>query len=94
MRSDRIKSFALSLPQTAAVSQWGGLVFKVAGKVFIILGLDGDLPDGISLKCTPEEFDSLVKRAGFGLASAVRPGHCWDHGDQQNRRHAAQGSPP
>ena len=65
MRLVRLKSFALSLPQTTTVSQWGCLVFKVAGKVFIILSLDGALPDGISLKCTPEEFDALTERDGF-----------------------------
>jgi len=64
MRLVRLKSFALSLPQTTTVSQWGCLVFKVAGKVFIILSLDGALPDGISLKCTPEEFDALTERDG------------------------------
>ena len=65
MRLDRIRSYALSLPQTTVVSQWGGLVFKVAGKVFIILSLDGTLEDGISLKCTPEEFSLLTERDGF-----------------------------
>ena len=37
----------------------------ISGKVFIILSLDGALPDGISLKCTPEEFDALTERDGF-----------------------------
>jgi predicted DNA-binding protein (MmcQ/YjbR family) len=65
MRLARLKAFALSLPQTTLIHQWGGLVFKVAGKVFIILSVDGDIPDGISLKCTPEEFDELVENDGF-----------------------------
>src|SRR5689334_12815196 len=65
MRLARLKSFALALPQTTVINQWGGLVFKVAGKVFIILPLDGELPEGISLKCLPEEFDELVQRDGI-----------------------------
>lgn len=27
--------------------------------------MDNSLPDGISLKCTPEEFDALTARDGF-----------------------------
>lgn len=65
MRLPRLKSFALALPQATVINQWGGLVFKVAGKVFIILSLDGELPDGLSLKCRPEDFDQLVARDGF-----------------------------
>lgn len=65
MRLARLKTFALALPQTTLINQWGCLVFKVAGKVFIILSMDGDLPDGISLKCRPEEFDELVQQDGF-----------------------------
>lgn len=65
MRLDRLKSFALGLPRTTVIEQWGGLVFKVAGKVFIILSMDDALPGGISLKCAPEEFDALVVRDGF-----------------------------
>jgi predicted DNA-binding protein (MmcQ/YjbR family) len=65
MRLARIKTFALALPQTTLIPQWGCQVFKVAGKVFIILSHDGDLAGGISLKCTPEEFDALVQRDGF-----------------------------
>jgi predicted DNA-binding protein (MmcQ/YjbR family) len=78
MRLARLKSFALALPQTTAVHQWGCLVFKVAGKVFIILGLDGDLPDGISLKCRPEDFDALVERDGFIQAPYCAKRH-WFH---------------
>lgn len=33
--------------------------------MFIILSHDGDLAAGISLKCTPEEFDALVQGDGF-----------------------------
>lgn len=68
MRLDRLKSFALALPQTTVVSQWGGLVFKVAGKVFFMISLDGDVIDGVIFKCTPEEFDELTETEGIGQA--------------------------
>jgi hypothetical protein len=35
MRLPALRKFALSLPKTTVVSQWGGLVFKVADKVFL-----------------------------------------------------------
>jgi predicted DNA-binding protein (MmcQ/YjbR family) len=68
MRLDRLKAFALALPQTTVVSQWGGLVFKVAGKVFLIIPLDGGVTNGLTLKCTPEEFDELTALDGIGQA--------------------------
>jgi predicted DNA-binding protein (MmcQ/YjbR family) len=61
MRLDRLKAFALSWPQTSVAKQWGEiLVFKVAGKMFLLIPLDGDLPDGLSVKCRPEDFDDLT----------------------------------
>lgn len=68
MRLDRLKTFALATPQTTVVSQWGGLVFKVAGKVFLIIPLDGGVMNGLSLKCTPEEFAELTAIDGVGQA--------------------------
>ena len=61
MRLDRLKSFALALPQTMVVKQWGEtLVFKVAGKMFFLISLDADLIEGVTFKCRPEEFDDLT----------------------------------
>jgi predicted DNA-binding protein (MmcQ/YjbR family) len=68
MRLDRLKAFALSLPQTTVVRQWGGLVYKVAGKVFLMIILDGEVITGVSFKCPPEEFDGLVAIDGIGQA--------------------------
>jgi predicted DNA-binding protein (MmcQ/YjbR family) len=65
---DRLQSFALALPQTTVVSQWGGLVYKVAGKVFLVLGLDGQVLEGICFKCTPQEFDELTEIDGIAQA--------------------------
>lgn len=69
MRLDQLKKFALSFPQTTAVKQWGDcLVFKVAGKVFFLISLDGEIIDGVVFKCTPEEFESLTETDGIAQA--------------------------
>ncbi len=68
MRLDRLKTFALSLPQTTVVKQWGGLVFKVVGKVFFMIVLDGEMITGVIFKCTPGEFDDLIEIDGIGQA--------------------------
>jgi predicted DNA-binding protein (MmcQ/YjbR family) len=65
MLLDRLQSFALSLPQTTVVAQWGGLVYKVAGKVFLVLSLDERVLEGITFKCTPDEFDALTETDGI-----------------------------
>lgn len=69
MRLDRLKSFVLSLPQTTVVKQWGEtLVFKVAGKMFFLIGLDADMIDGVTFKCRPDEFDGLTAIDGVTQA--------------------------
>jgi predicted DNA-binding protein (MmcQ/YjbR family) len=68
MRIERLRSFALSLPQTTVVSQWGGFVFKVAGKVFFMISLDGETIEGVIFKCTPDEFSSLTELDGVEQA--------------------------
>src|SRR5438132_1677531 len=68
MRLDRLKTFALAQPRTKVVKQWGGLVFKVVDKMFLILNLDGEVLTGVIFKCTPEEFDELTQNDGIGQA--------------------------
>lgn len=69
MRLDRLKSFALGLRQTTVVKQWGEcLVFKVVGKMFFLIALDGEVITGVIFKCTPDEFDELVQIDGIGQA--------------------------
>jgi predicted DNA-binding protein (MmcQ/YjbR family) len=66
MRLHALRQFALSLPQTTVVKQWGEcLVFKVAGKMFLLIALDGDTIEGVTFKCTPEEFDELTENDGI-----------------------------
>src|SRR4051812_39756318 len=70
MRLHAIRQFALSFPQATVVKQWGEhLVFKVAGKMFLIVGLDGEVIDGVTFKCTPDqEFDELTEIDGITQA--------------------------
>jgi len=69
MRLPLLKKFALSLPQTTVVKQWGEcLVFKVAGKMFLLLSLDAETIDRVIFKCTPDEFDELTAVDGFTQA--------------------------
>ncbi len=69
MRLESLKACALALPQTQFVKQWGeNLVCKVAGKMFLIVGLDGTLAESVIFKCTPEEFDDLTEIDGIAQA--------------------------
>lgn len=69
MRLDRLRTFALVQPQTTVVKQWGeNLVFKVAGKMFLIISLDGSLAESVIFKCRPDEFDELTEIDGVGQA--------------------------
>ena len=70
MRLPALRQFALSLRGTTVVKQWGEhLVFKVAGKMFLIIGLDGETIDGVTFKCAPDtEFDELTDIDGITQA--------------------------
>jgi predicted DNA-binding protein (MmcQ/YjbR family) len=69
MRLSALREFALSLPQTTWVKQWGdSLVFKVAGKVFLVIGMDAETIDGVAFKCAPDEFDDLLDIEGASQA--------------------------
>ena len=69
MRLPALRAFALALPQTTVVKQWGEcLVYKVAGKMFLLLALDADTLDGVVFKCTPDEFDELTEIDGIAQA--------------------------
>jgi predicted DNA-binding protein (MmcQ/YjbR family) len=68
MRLASLRKFALSLPGTTVVNQWGGLVFKVADKMFLLLALEAETLDAVVFKCTPEEFDELTEVDGIEQA--------------------------
>lgn len=61
MRLDRLKTFAPSLPHATFVKQWGeNLVFKIGGKMFLIVSLDGETIEGCAFKCTPADYARLT----------------------------------
>lgn len=82
MRLHALREFALSLPHTTWVKQWGEcLVYKVAGKMFLILSLDGETLDGVVFKCTPAEFDELTEIDGITQAPYCAKRHWVRVGD-------------
>lgn len=69
MRLAALRACALALRHATVAKQWGEcLVFKVAGKVFLIIALDADLADAVVFKCTPEDFDVLTDIDGVTQA--------------------------
>ena len=64
MKSDEIRQFCLSLPHVSEKLQWGdALCFKIAGKMFAVLGLDNPR---LSFKCSPDIFAELIEREDVG----------------------------
>jgi predicted DNA-binding protein (MmcQ/YjbR family) len=81
MHLGRLKAFALAQPHTTVVKQWGEcLVFKVAGKMFLIVALDAELIEGVTFKCTPDEFNGLTEIDGVGQAPYCAKRH-WVRAD-------------
>ena len=82
MRLPSLKAYALSLPHTTVVKQWGEcLVHKVGGKMFLIIALDADTIDGVVFKCTPDEFDELTDIDGITQAPYCAKRHWVRIGD-------------
>ena len=89
MRLPALRQFALSLPHTTWVKQWGEcLVFKVAGKMFLIIALDAETIDGVVFKCTPDEFDDLTEIEGITQAPYCAKRHWVRVGDLASLRAA------
>ena len=79
MRLEALRAFALAQPQTTVVKQWGEhLVFKVAGKMCLIVALYGSLAEGVTFKCRPDEFDGLTEIDGITQAPHCAKRH-WVH---------------
>lgn len=82
MRLQALRHFALSLPHTTWVKQWGEcLVFKVAEKMFFIIALDAETIEGVVFKCTPDEFDDLTEIDGITQAPYCAKRHWVRVGD-------------
>ena len=69
MNVDSIRSYCLSFPNATEKLQWGEeLCFKIAGKIFAMLGLDHL---GLCFKCSPEIFAELIEREDIRPAPYV-----------------------
>src|SRR6201981_3959679 len=69
MDIELVRAFCLSLPHATENVQWGNdLVFKVAGKMFAVVVLEGASKYCLSLKCTEEEFAELIEQEGIDPA--------------------------
>jgi predicted DNA-binding protein (MmcQ/YjbR family) len=73
MTNDAIRDHCLSLPHVTEVVRWGDhLLFKIGGKMFAIIELDGH---SCAFKCTPESYAELIE-----LADIVPSSHnMWKH---------------
>ena len=69
MNIDSIRAYCLNFPRATEKLQWGDdLCFKVAGKIFTILGLDNPR---LCFKCNPEVFAELIEREDIRPAPYV-----------------------
>lgn len=68
MQLDRLREFALSLPRASRSEQWGGVAFKVGGRVFLHLVLDGMTVESVVFKCEPAGFAGLTEIDGITQA--------------------------
>src|SRR5579864_2869984 len=71
MNIDSLHKFCLSFPHATEKLQWGEeLCFKVAGKIFAMVGL-GSVPQTLICKCDPEAFAEMTEREGIVPAPYV-----------------------
>lgn len=69
MQHESVRAYCLSFPHATENVQWGAdLVFKIAGKIFAVMALDGPAKYVMSFKCTEEKFNELIERDGFDPA--------------------------
>jgi predicted DNA-binding protein (MmcQ/YjbR family) len=69
VNTDSIREYCLSFPDVTENLQWGDeLCFKIAGKIFVMLGLDHGR---LCFKCTPESFAELIEREDIRPAPYV-----------------------
>ena len=69
MDSESVRAHCLSFPQATENVQWGNdLVFKIAGKMFAVMALEGPVKYIMSFKCTEEKFNELIEQEGMDPA--------------------------
>jgi len=69
---DSIREYCLSLPAVTENIQWEDvLLFRVGGKIFVMVNLDPAAEDRIAFKCDPETFAEFLEREGARPAAYV-----------------------
>ncbi len=69
MDIETTRAYCLSFPHATENVQWGNdLVFKIAGKMFAVVVLEGASKYCLSFKCTEEEFAELIEQDGIDPA--------------------------
>ena len=69
---DSIREYCLSLPGVSENIQWEDvLLFRVGGKIFVMVNLDPAGEDRIAFKCDPTTFAELLEREGARPAAYV-----------------------
>ena len=69
MNIEQVRPYCLSFPHATENVQWGNdLVFKIAGKMFAVLVLEGASKYCLSFKCTEEKFGELIEQDGIDPA--------------------------
>lgn len=69
MDNESVRAHCLSFPHATENVQWGkDLVFKVAGKMFAVMALEGPVKYIMSFKCTEEKFNELIEQEGMDPA--------------------------
>ena len=69
MDIESVRAYCLSFPQATENVQWGNdLAFKIAGKIFAVMALEGPTRYVMSFKCTEEQFNELIEEDGIDPA--------------------------
>ena len=69
MDSESVRAHCLSFPHATENVQWGNdLVFKIAGKMFAVMALEGPVKYIMSFKCTEEKFNEVIEQEGMDPA--------------------------
>lgn len=69
MDNESVRAYCISFPQATENVQWGNdLCFKIAGKIFAVMALEGPVKYIMSFKCTEEKFNELIEQEGIDPA--------------------------
>jgi predicted DNA-binding protein (MmcQ/YjbR family) len=77
MTNAEVEKFLLTLPHTTLSIQWGNdRVFKIAGKMYAVIGFHDDMrPGGMSFKASEESFRILTELPGVKPAPYLARAH-------------------